>query len=192
MNIWKKLKDSIHPEDDEGPFDDEFDDDYPSGMNNNIGSMNSDMGDFGSSYNMSGNPYANSNNNSTQTSPNYQYQNSPQPQSTPVSSSISISGGSDMQSPLEIKIVKPENFDSVARIAELLMSKKTVVLNLEETNKEVGRRLLDFLKGVSFAIGGQMKLASEKTYVITPNASILADSSIKAEDNSDKRDIGGY
>jgi len=195
MNIWKKLKDSIHPEDDEGPFDDEFDDDYPgTGMNNNMGSIGSDMGDFGGSYSMSGNPYANTNqnlnNNSAQIPQNYQYQNQ-QPQSAPVSNSISISGGSDMQLPVEIRIIKPENFDSVARIAELLISKKTIVLNLEETNKEIGRRLLDFLKGVCFAIGGQAKLASEKTWILTPNATISSDS-IKGEDNSDRRDIIGY
>ena len=194
MNIWRKLKDSIHPEDEDGPFDDEFDDDYPgTGMNNGMGS---DMGDFGGSYSVSGNPYGNTsqnlNSNSAQTSPNYQYQQPAQPAtSTPINSSLSISGN-DMKSSVEIKVIKPENFDSVARIAELLMNKKMIVLNLEETNKEIGRRLLDFLKGVCFAIGGQVKPASEKTWILTPNNASITSDAAKNEENGERRDSGGY
>lgn len=201
MNIWKKFKESIHPEDDEGPFDDEFDDDYPGtgmGMNNGMGSMGSDnMGDFGGSYSASGNPYGNSsqnlNNSSTQPQQNNQYQQqTPTSQSTPVSSSISVSGSGDMREPVEIRIIKPENFDSVARIAELLISRKTIMLNLEETNKELGRRLLDFLKGVCFAIGGDVKKGAEKSWILTPSNVTISIDNIRSEENSDRRDNNDY
>ena len=60
---------------------------------------------------------------------------------------ISLSGSSG--SALEMKVVKPESFDSVAQIADHLISRRTVVLNLENTNKETSRRLIDFLSGVA-------------------------------------------
>ena len=46
---------------------------------------------------------------------------------------------------LQVILVKPERFDDAASIADHLNEKRTVVLNLESTNKDVSRRLVDFL-----------------------------------------------
>ena len=43
------------------------------------------------------------------------------------------------------------------------------MLNLEATNKETARRILDFLSGVAYSIGGQLKRVANNTFVITPN-----------------------
>ena len=43
-----------------------------------------------------------------------------------------------------------------------------VVLNLEGTNKDVARRLVDFLSGVAYAGDGKIKKVSTNTYIITP------------------------
>ena len=53
-----------------------------------------------------------------------------------------ISGAS-----IEMKDVTPKSLDTVTQIADLLVSKKTVLLNLENTNRETARRLIDFLSG---------------------------------------------
>ena len=79
--------------------------------------------------------------------------------------SISTSSGSA----LGMKVVKPESFDSVAQIADHLLSKRTVVLNLENTNKETARRLIDFLSGVAYSIDGSLKQIASNAYVITPS-----------------------
>ena len=42
------------------------------------------------------------------------------------------------------------------------------MLNLESTNKEVSRRLIDFLSGVAYANEGQIKRVANSTYIITP------------------------
>ena len=80
---------------------------------------------------------------------------------------ISLSGSSG--SALEMKVVKPESFDSVAQIADHLISRRTVVLNLENTNKETSRRLIDFLSGVAYSIDGSLKKIASNAYVITPS-----------------------
>ncbi|MBO4453004.1 MAG: cell division protein SepF [Clostridia bacterium] len=69
---------------------------------------------------------------------------------------------------LEMKVVKPERFDEVRQIGEHLLARRTVVLNLEETNKETTKRIIDFLCGVVFAIDGQVKKVANATYVVTP------------------------
>ena len=77
-------------------------------------------------------------------------------------------GGISSGAALEMKVVKPERFDEVRTIGEHLLARRTVVLNLEDTNKETTKRIIDFLCGVVFAIDGQVKKVANATYVVTP------------------------
>lgn len=52
---------------------------------------------------------------------------------------------------LQVVLVRPERFDNASEIADHLRDKRTVVLNLEKTDKVIARRLLDFLSGVAYA-----------------------------------------
>ena len=77
---------------------------------------------------------------------------------------------------LQVVLVKPEKFEDASAIADHLREKRTVVLNLESTNKEIARRLLDFLSGVAYANEGKIKKVAISTYIITPyNVDILGD-----------------
>lgn len=77
---------------------------------------------------------------------------------------------------LQVVLVKPEKFENAADIADHLREKRTVVLNLESTNKEIARRLLDFLSGVAYANEGKIKKVAISTYIITPyNVDIIGD-----------------
>ena len=68
----------------------------------------------------------------------------------------------------EDRRVKPERFENASEIADQLKDKRTVVLNLESTNKDVARRLIDFLSGVAYAGEGKIKKVAANTYIITP------------------------
>lgn len=93
-----------------------------------------------------------------------------------MNSGISLSGTS-----LELKVVKPEHFDSVPQIADHLLNKRTVVLNLENTNKETARRLIDFLSGVAYSIDGSLKKIASNAYVITPSNVDVGDAQLRAK-----------
>ena len=69
---------------------------------------------------------------------------------------------------LKVVLVKPERFENASEIADQLKDKRTVVLNLESTNKDVARRLIDFLSGVAYAGEGKIKKVAANTYLITP------------------------
>ena len=85
---------------------------------------------------------------------------------------------------LQVVLVKPDRFENAAEIADHLKEKRTVVLNLESTNKEIARRLVDFLSGVAYANGGKIKKVAVSTYIITPyNVDILGDLIDELENN---------
>ena len=69
---------------------------------------------------------------------------------------------------LKVVLVKPERFENASEIADHLKDKRTVVLNLESTNNDVARRLVDFLSGVAYAGEGKIKKVAANTYLITP------------------------
>ena len=69
---------------------------------------------------------------------------------------------------LKVVLVKPERFENASEIADHLKDKRTVVLNLESTNKDIARRLVDFLSGVAYAGEGKIKKVAANTYIITP------------------------
>jgi len=85
---------------------------------------------------------------------------------------------------LQVVLVKPDRFENAAEIADHLREKRTVVLNLEQTNKDIARRLIDFLSGVAYAQEGKIKKVAVSTYIITPyNVDILGDLIDELENN---------
>ena len=85
---------------------------------------------------------------------------------------------------LQVVLVKPESFEDASAIADHLCEKRTVVLNLESTNKEIARRLLDFLSGVAYASEGKINKVAISTYISTPyNVDILGDLIDELENN---------
>ena len=85
---------------------------------------------------------------------------------------------------LKVILVKPDHFEDASTIADHLNEKRTVVLNLESTNKDVARRLVDFLSGVAYANNGQIKRVANSTFIITPyNVDVMGDLLDELENN---------
>lgn len=99
----------------------------------------------------------------------------PMQNSAPVmGGGLSLSGNN-----IKMQVVRPQSFDSVSQIADHLLNKCTVVLNLENTNKETSRRLIDFLSGVAYSIDGSIKRIANQAYVITPSNVDVGDAQLK-------------
>ena len=111
--------------------------------------------------------------------------NEPAPAQRPtrIGNNVKLDGAA-----LELKVVKPERYDTVPQIADHLLNRRTVVLNLEMTNKETARRIIDFLSGVAYAIDGRLSKVAVNTYIITPaNISVSGEALVdeKAEGAAD-------
>lgn len=70
---------------------------------------------------------------------------------------------------IELKVVRPEGMAEISTIADYLIDGCTVVLNLEILDKEAITRMLDFLNGVTYTTGGDIKNVAKDTYIITPS-----------------------
>ncbi len=87
-------------------------------------------------------------------------------------------------SQLQVILVKPDRFENVSDIADHLREKHAVVLNLESTNKDVARRLVDFLSGCTYVLDGKIKKVAISTYIITPyNVDVVGDLMEELENN---------
>ena len=70
---------------------------------------------------------------------------------------------------IELKVVRPEAMDEIFTIADYLIDGCTVVLNLELLDRDSITRMLDFLNGVTYTMGGDVKNVSPGTYIVTPS-----------------------
>ena len=85
---------------------------------------------------------------------------------------------------LQVVLKKPEHFDEAPAIADELLERRTVVLNLEMTAKDEAGKLLCFLSGVAYANGGKLKKIANNTYIITPyNVDVMGDLLDELENN---------
>lgn len=87
---------------------------------------------------------------------------------------------------LQVVLFKPISFGEETRaIADELLQRHTVVLNLEKTEKEVSRRIVDFLSGVAYANNGKIKRIATSTFIITPyNVDLTGDDVLDELENS--------
>ena len=94
------------------------------------------------------------------------------PAAPAVSNVVNLHGNGNLQ----VMLVKPDRYENVSEVADHLRNKCAVVLNLESTNKDTARRLVDFLSGCAYALDGRIKKVATSTYIITPyNVDIVGD-----------------
>ncbi len=96
---------------------------------------------------------------------------------------------------VSLRVMRPSSYDDGPEIADYVSSGCTVVMNIEDLNRENARRLLDFLLGAVHVIGGDLQMASQTTFVVAPCSVDVAD--IAETGKSDKsaprpKSAGGF
>ena len=106
------------------------------------------------------------------------------PSSTPSSFSGSILNVSSNKQ--EVVLFHAKAFDDAAKAANELRSKRAVILNMENVDKALTRRVVDFLSGCVYALDGQVKKVAQSTYLFCPHSmDIVGDlESLQAEAES--------
>jgi len=69
---------------------------------------------------------------------------------------------------VQIVLARPADFSEVKSIGDDLNAQKTVLLNLEAVKTDDAKRILDFLSGVAYANGADIKMMAQKTFAIMP------------------------
>lgn len=68
-----------------------------------------------------------------------------------------------------IMVHSPESFTEVQNIVEQLKSKKPIILNLEDMDRDMARRIIDFISGAVYGIDGNVQKISEAIFIFTPS-----------------------
>ena len=77
---------------------------------------------------------------------------------------------------MQVVLIRPERFETAAEIADHLRDRRPVLVNMETTPKDVTRRLVDFLSGVTYAIDGNIKKVAANIYIMMPqNVNLVGD-----------------
>ena len=86
----------------------------------------------------------------------------------------------------EVVLFHAKTFDDAAKAADELCKRKAVILNMENVDKALTRRVVDFLSGAVYALDGRVKKVAQSTYLFCPhNMDVTGDlENIKAEADS--------
>jgi len=84
-----------------------------------------------------------------------------------------VVGGSGKQ---EVVLFHPANFNDTSKAADYLRGKKAVIVNMENVDKAMARRVVDFLSGCAYAVDGKVKKVAQSTYLFCPhNMDVVGD-----------------
>ncbi|MGI6453941.1 MAG: cell division protein SepF [Syntrophomonadaceae bacterium] len=70
---------------------------------------------------------------------------------------------------MKVVICEPESFDEVQTLAEHLKSRKQVILNFENTAPEISQRVIDFISGTVYSLGGNSQQLGKSIFLFTPS-----------------------
>ena len=76
----------------------------------------------------------------------------------------------------EVVLFHAKTFDDAAKAADELCKRKAVILNMENVDKALTRRVVDFLSGAVYALDGRVKKVAQSTYLFCPhNMDVVGD-----------------
>ena len=84
---------------------------------------------------------------------------------------VNISSGKQ-----QVVLFRPTSFNDTSKAADDLRSKKAVIVNMENVDKAMARRVVDFLSGCAYALDGKVKKIAQATYLFCPfNMDVVGD-----------------
>ena len=92
----------------------------------------------------------------------------------------------------EVCMIIPKEYNDTKDIAEILLSGKTVVLNMEAMNFDTAQRVIDFTSGACFTMGGNLQKISKKIIIATPSNVELSGDFTELLGDDDSTDISSY
>ncbi len=69
-----------------------------------------------------------------------------------------------------VVLFRPTGFSDASTAADDLRNKKAVIVNMENVDRNVSRRVVDFLTGCAYALDGKVKKIAQSTYLFCPNS----------------------
>ena len=81
-----------------------------------------------------------------------------------------------MSNKQEVVLFHPASFNDASKAADDLRNRKAVIVNMENVDKAMARRVVDFLSGCAYALDGKVKKVAQSTYLFCPhNMEVVGD-----------------
>jgi cell division inhibitor SepF len=94
---------------------------------------------------------------------------SEEPEHKNKKSSSNIVNLPTVQKQMKVMVVEPFAFDDAQHVADHLRNRKPVVVNFENTDKEIAKRMIDFISGTTYALGGTIQKIGNNIFLCAPN-----------------------
>lgn len=85
------------------------------------------------------------------------------------------------QRQMEIVVLEPEAFDEAQTAADYLKTHRPIVINLRGAQRDLGKRIVDFLSGVAYALDGHMHRVGDDIFLFTPHHVVIATERIREQ-----------
>jgi cell division inhibitor SepF len=93
--------------------------------------------------------------------------------------------GVDSAGQVRVHLVLPRSFNDAQQIADRFKDSVPVILNLQNADTELSKRLIDFASGLTYALDGSMQRVADKVFLLTPrNVEVWAVERARALDSS--------
>ena len=98
------------------------------------------------------------------------------PRTTPLRAVRPANGGANRGEDVRVHLVIPKSFNDAQQVADKFKDSIPVVLNLQGTDNDLAKRLIDFASGLTYAMDGGMQRIADKVFMLTPrNVQISAE-----------------
>jgi cell division inhibitor SepF len=89
--------------------------------------------------------------------------------------------------PVQVHLVVPRSFNDAQQIADKFKDSIPVILNLQGSDQELSKRLIDFTSGLTYALDGGMQRVADKVFLLTPR-----NVEVSAEERARLLERGGF
>lgn len=73
------------------------------------------------------------------------------------------------QKPMRVVVLEPTSFEEAQTIADQLKNRRPVIVNLENADKALAKRIVDFVSGTTYALNGNMQKVGTGIFLFVPN-----------------------
>ena len=88
------------------------------------------------------------------------------------------------QRTMEIVVLEPGAYDEAQSAADYLKTHRPIIVNLRSAQKDLGRRVVDFLSGVTYALDGHMQRVGDEIFLFTPRQVFITAEQVREESKS--------
>lgn len=113
-------------------------------------------------------------------------QNSTKPRQKKSGGLSLVSSNKEINRKTRIKIIEPRLYSEVKDIADIILSKQSVILNFRRMENDQAKKVIDFMMGITYAVDGDIQRIGDSIFLCTPSGIEIDVDELSSIDASDR------